>query len=239
MQAQQPTRAGRGGRVAVPPGQLDFCRRHGGRARAQPGVHELLARADRPRHCGRLCRALRRLCPRQCGLAEAARSAGDVRARRHRADRADHRGHDAADLCGGVRQPADAGCQPARHRPGARFRLGRLCALRRRSSGARGLAELRLHHDPLADFRHSGRAGGDAPLSSHRGIHLRLRPGLDRDHDHFRPGAGDRRVSTDRARSDQRQDTSICSPISTSCAICRRPATAPCAISICLGSAAS
>ena len=27
--------------------------------------------------------------------------------------------------------------------------------------------------------------------------------GLDRDHDHFRPGAGDRRVSADRARSDQ------------------------------------
>ena len=96
--------------------------------------------------------------------------------------------------------------QPARHRPRARFRLGRLCALCRRSSGARGVAELRLHHDPLADFRHSGRAGGDAPLSAHRGIHLRLRPRLDRDHDHFRTGAGDRRVSADRTRSDQHQE---------------------------------
>jgi hypothetical protein len=49
----------------------------------------------------------------------------------------------------------------------------------------------------LADFRHSGRAGGDAPLSSHRGIHLRFRRGFDRDHDHFRPGAGDQQIGLD------------------------------------------
>ena len=36
------------------------------------------------------------------------------------------------------------------------------------------LTELRLRHDPLADLRHSGRAGGEGALSAHRGIHLRL-----------------------------------------------------------------
>ncbi len=51
-----------------------------------------------------------------------------------------------------------------------------LCALRRRASGARRLAELRLYDDPLAALRHSGRAGSDRRASRRRrGIHLRVR----------------------------------------------------------------
>ena len=74
------------------------------------------------------------------------------------------------------------------------------------SPGARGRAQFRLRHDRLADFCHSGRAGGEAALSTDRRIHLCVRLGSGRDHDHLGAGAGDRRLSADRARSRHAQE---------------------------------
>ena len=131
-----------------------------------------------PGGLGRLCRALCRICPRQCALAAPARSAGDVRARRHRADRPDHRDHDAAHLCRRIDKSSDAGRQPAGHRPRARARLGGLCRLMS--------TIIRL----LAAWLNYGYAMIRWPIFAipvvlaatgryrpHRGIHLRVRRG--------------------------------------------------------------
>ena len=62
-----------------------------------------------------------------------------------------------------------------------------LCGLRQRPAAARDLAELRLHHDPLADLCDPGGAGGGVSLPAAAGVHLRLRDRADRDHGRCRP----------------------------------------------------
>ena len=226
-------------RLALPSVQLGR-RRHAGRdAGVQRPGHGFFHRPGRRADRRRLCRHLRGLRARQRALADPARSPGHVRARRHRADRPDHCGHGADDLCRGGHRFADAGLCFARRGSSDGPRLGGLCPFRRRSSVTRELAQCRLRDDRLAALRHSGRAGGEAALSAHRGIHFRFRRGACRDDHHLGAGAGDRCLSAGRARSGQPQEHQSAAPISISSAICRRPARACCAISSCWASAAS
>ena len=168
-----------------------------------------------------------------------ARSAGHVRARRDGAARAGDRAHVAADLCGGGGEFPDAGC--------------RLCSpsTARSASTGRGYVESVDAHPPPAAWLSYGytmirwpifaipvRAGGGAPLSAHRGVHLCVRHRPDRDHAGLGlvPAIGVyQQIGLDpatlkhldpRAYLDQLRDL-------------RRCATARCVISICLRSPAS
>ena len=127
------------------------------------------------------------------------------------ADRPDHRGHDAADLCRGVRPTCRCRmpiCSPSTARsvstgrPMSRF-VDDHPALA-------SLAELRLHHDPLADlspfrscWRRCAAIGASRNSPSRSALALVVTTIISG------AGAGDRRVSADRARSRQRSRTSI------------------------------
>ena len=221
------------------PAQLDSDRADERGAGALPRRDELLDRAVGPGVLARLRRALWRLRLCQRVFQEPARSAGHIRARLDRADRAGDGGDVAAHLYGGGDQSAVARRRAAGARPCARARLGGLVAFVNDHPLLSGLARLRLRHDPLAALRHPGGADRGAPLRPPAGLHARLRARPDGDHGGVRPGAGGRRLSADRARSRAArasQSAGLSRPGARSGAGARR---ARCAISICSGSPAS